>query len=732
MGSRHKRQKVLEDGTEISVAESNNHALDHAKAKAIATADTANHARSTLFIRSLPADTTNDTLADHFSQTFPIKHSVVVTDKDTGKCKGYGFVTFADHEDARRALEEFNGSTFQNSKIKVDYAERRQREEGGPVKPGRAQKEPPQSSKLIVRNLPWSINSTETLTKLFLSFGKINQAIVPKDHEGKLKGFGIVMLRGRKNAEHALEKLNGKEVDGRTLAVDWAADKETWEKAQADARGIAAEVAPKDPGKTEGDERVDSGQSEDEENEDDDEDGKDDGGVKIYYDGDAEDDSNLEDDADEDVEEEIPKPRMTSNENVLFIRNLPYTTSDEDLSEHFEEFGPVRYARIVVDRETERSRGTGFVCFRTKGDADVCLKEAPRAINPQETKGKKDLGTSNGPSILENELSDPSGRYTLDGRILQITRAVDKPEADRLAADGTASRNKRDRDKRRLYLLGEGTIPSNSPLYEKLSATEVSMRDASAKQRRKLIDTNPSLNCSLTRLSIRNIPRSITSQDLKDLARQAVVGFAIDVKAGKRKPLSKEELARGAEEMRQADKERRQKHKGIVKQAKIIFEGSEGTKVDEASGRSRGYGFIEYHTHRSALMGLRWLNGHLITYKTEEKKSKSKVKATKEDVQDRKKRLIVEFAIENAQVVKRRQEREVKSREKPKIGKEAKDTEEITELVKPTDKASKKRKRDIKESDSAVNQEEISKSKQRKIIAKKRQAKKVQRRSVKA
>ena len=234
-----------------------------------------------------------------------------------------------------------------------------------------------------------------------------------------------------------------------------------------------------------------------------------------------------------------------------------------------------------------------------------------------------------------------------------------KSEASRLTEEGTKRRHTRDNDKRRLYLLSEGTIAKGSPLYQKLSPSEIAMREASAKQRKTLIQSNPSLHLSLTRLSIRNVPRSITSKDLKALARDAVVGFAKDVKARSRKALSKEELHRDYEGMKQAEQDRRLKSKGIVKQAKVVFEGREGSKVQEAEGvgRSRGYGFIEYYTHRCALMGLRWLNGHAIGTAG----LQGLDRAGLPEVQDRKKRLIVEFAIENAQVVGRRKERETKA-----------------------------------------------------------------------
>ncbi|KAK4908680.1 hypothetical protein LTR28_000276, partial [Elasticomyces elasticus] len=430
---------------------------------------------------------------------------------------------------------------------------------------------------------------------------------------------------------------------------------------------------------------------------------------------------------------------------TLFIRNLPFSCTDEDLEDHFAQFGAVRYARVVLDPATERSRGTGFVCYYNVEDADVCLKGAPRNATVQSVnKVGKDTSTKLVThSILQNEDTDPSGRYTLDGRTLQISRAVDKSEAARLTQEGATNRFARDKDKRCLYLLSEGTIATNSPLYEKLPPSERTMRESSAKQRKMLIESNPSLHLSLTRLAVRNIPRSITSKDLKALAREAVVGFATDIKAGLRTRLSKEELQRGGEEMAAAEKERKAKAKGIVKQAKIVYEGREGGKVDEKSGagRSRGYGFIEYYTHRSALMGLRWLNGHAVGYQAREPETKGK-RVNREELQERKKRLIVEFAIENAQVVGRRNERETKLQEKGKSVSSAavkQDDQGVMGHPKDQNDRSRKRKR---ESESNVpvlpvkgdprTPADDKAAKRERIIARKRMARRSRKKDTKA
>lgn len=46
---------------------------------------------------------------------------------------------------------------------------------------------------------------------------------------------------------------------------------------------------------------------------------------------------------------------------TIFVGNLPYSSSEEDVSELFSQHGSVHSAKIIYDRETGRSRGFGFV-----------------------------------------------------------------------------------------------------------------------------------------------------------------------------------------------------------------------------------------------------------------------------------------------------------------------------------------------------------------------------------
>ncbi|KAJ5745503.1 hypothetical protein N7520_010685 [Penicillium odoratum] len=665
--------------------------------------------KRTLFVRSLPTSATTESLAEYFSQSYVIKHATVVSDPQTKKSKGYGFVTFADLEDAESALKELNGSTFDGKKIRVDYAKARQREideKLGKSVPSAATLKSKQERedyrtnappKLIVRNLPWSIKEPADLVALFRSFGLVKYATLPKKGN-TLAGFGFVTIRGKKNAEKALQMVNGKEIDGRTLAVDWAVEKDVWDTQQKEEEKEQEKEKEKDEEEEESDVKMKDDEASEEVSEDE--------GSADEEENEDEDMEDLEDlgDAEEEEEEEEEDDR---NNSTIFLRNLPFTCDDEALYEHFKQFGPLRYARIVVDHETERPRGTGFVCFWKPEDAITCVRGAPKPTVAAPT-GKDRNNPAMKHSVLQNDNSDPSGRYTLDGRVLQVARAVNKREATRLEEEGVSHRLVRDKDKRRLYLLSEGTIPSNSPLYKKLSPSEIKMREESHNHRQTVIKKNPALHLSLCRLSVRNIPKHITSKDLKQLAREAVVGFATEVKKDLRQPLSKEEVLRSADTMKELEQLRKEKRVGIVRQAMIVYETREGTKVPEkgGGGRSRGYGFIEYYTHRHALMGLRWLNCHAVDIPAS---------AQAEGEKEKKKRLIVEFAIENAQVIKRRQELQEK-KEKEKEEKEKAKAKAEEEM------AGQKRKRAAeKEAAKEAEAEEENKlAKRARIIAKKR------------
>jgi RNA recognition motif-containing protein len=61
---------------------------------------------------------------------------------------------------------------------------------------------------------------------------------------------------------------------------------------------------------------------------------------------------------------------MSSEADRLYVGNLSWATSNESLKAAFSQFGNVVEAKVMLDRETGRSRGFGFVTFSSKQEAD--------------------------------------------------------------------------------------------------------------------------------------------------------------------------------------------------------------------------------------------------------------------------------------------------------------------------------------------------------------------------
>ena len=70
--------------------------------------------------------------------------------------------------------------------------------------------------------------------------------------------------------------------------------------------------------------------------------------------------------------------------NKLYVGNLPYSCTDADLASHFGTLGNVSSARVIVDRETGRSKGFGFVEMASDEDAKKCVD----SLNGQPFQGR--------------------------------------------------------------------------------------------------------------------------------------------------------------------------------------------------------------------------------------------------------------------------------------------------------------------------------------------------------
>lgn len=57
----------------------------------------------------------------------------------------------------------------------------------------------------------------------------------------------------------------------------------------------------------------------------------------------------------------------------LYVGNLPYSVRDETLQELFSQYGAVRSAQVIMDRESGRSKGFGFVEMDNDGEAQAAI-----------------------------------------------------------------------------------------------------------------------------------------------------------------------------------------------------------------------------------------------------------------------------------------------------------------------------------------------------------------------
>ena len=81
-----------------------------------------------LFVGSLSWNTDDSGLREAFAQHGEVTEATVITDRYSGRSRGFGFVTFENDEDADKAIEALNDSELDGRTIKVDVAQERRRD----------------------------------------------------------------------------------------------------------------------------------------------------------------------------------------------------------------------------------------------------------------------------------------------------------------------------------------------------------------------------------------------------------------------------------------------------------------------------------------------------------------------------------------------------------------------------------------------------------------------------
>lgn len=76
---------------------------------------------------------------------------------------------------------------------------------------------------------------------------------------------------------------------------------------------------------------------------------------------------------------------MDTNQSKLYVGNLPYSVTNDSLRDMFASFGDITDSVVIIDRDTRRSKGFGFVTFSDAAAANAAVE----AMNGKDIEGRK-------------------------------------------------------------------------------------------------------------------------------------------------------------------------------------------------------------------------------------------------------------------------------------------------------------------------------------------------------
>ncbi|XP_073318960.1 polyadenylate-binding protein 1A-like [Pagrus major] len=180
-----------------------------------------------VYVKNFGDDMDDEKLRELFNKYGNAMSIRVMTD-DSGKSRGFGFVSFERHEDAQKAVDEMNGKELNGKLIYVGRAQKKVERQTELKRKFEQMKQDRmtryQGVNLYVKNLDDGIDD-ERLRKEFSPFGTITSAKVMMEG-GRSKGFGFVCFSSPEEATKAVTEMNGRIVATKPLYVALAQRKE--------------------------------------------------------------------------------------------------------------------------------------------------------------------------------------------------------------------------------------------------------------------------------------------------------------------------------------------------------------------------------------------------------------------------------------------------------------------------------------------------------------------------
>jgi RNA recognition motif-containing protein len=329
-------------------------------------------------------------------------------------------------------------------------------------------------------------------------------------------------------------------------------------------------------------------------------------------------------------ENQPPKKLVNDPKRTLFIRNLGFQTDEETLKDFFRKHGGVEYVKIVRNPETKTSKGTAFVCMKNESDALELHNMFERSENDR----------------------DSINPFELEGRNIKILPCISKEDAKTAEKENI---KKKLEDPRRRDLLYYGLINIHDTSEE-----DQEKREYLIGLKKNNYGKNPNYHVSTTRLTIRNIEKLTTEDNIKDIVREKINSFI--------------------ESLDDAEKKIYKKIKK-VKQVKVLRDKKEIGKDDLP--KSKGCAFVEVCDEKLG----KYLIDNMSDYKISKKYPG--------------KGLILDFALDDIRKVNKRKNKLKNLKEKRKAEK-AEDAENQV-----TDKS--KKPKEIKEEEKIEDVNDINK-----------------------
>ncbi|KAL3519475.1 hypothetical protein ACH5RR_017624 [Cinchona calisaya] len=188
----------------------------------------------TIFVGDLAADVTDYLLQETFRANYSsVKGAKIVTDRVTGRSKGYGFVRFGDESEQLHAMTEMNGKFCSTRPMRIGPAANKKTMAGQTKASyqgtqGSQNEDDPSNTTLFVGNLDANVTD-EHLRQFFGNYGQLLHVKIPL---GKRCGF--VQFADRSCAEEALRLLNGTQLGGQNIRLSWGRNPSN-KQPQADA-----------------------------------------------------------------------------------------------------------------------------------------------------------------------------------------------------------------------------------------------------------------------------------------------------------------------------------------------------------------------------------------------------------------------------------------------------------------------------------------------------------------